>query len=151
MWIFLILLLEDWILTKDCCCYHPDADAVTTCANCNKNLCVDCKFPYYLSSHLCPICYFDYHIRKYSGKTNLLKEIFLGSFILLSSSCVFILLDYQFTKLPPLSLSLFIISFTIIFLVIQFRESFILRPRKFEEALSNKEEFMLSVGLFPKG
>jgi hypothetical protein len=143
-------------LTNTNCYYHPSNNAVTTCIYCDKNLCVDCKFSFYLSSHLCPICYYDYLIRKFSGKVNLLKEI-LGSLLLLVlSSCVFILLfflftdyelsDYEFEKLP-LSLRLFILSLSIIILIFQFRESFILRPRKFEEALSNKEEFTLSVDL----
>ncbi|MCG3218075.1 MAG: hypothetical protein KAR35_03675 [Candidatus Heimdallarchaeota archaeon] len=72
----------------------------------------------------------------------------LSSYVFLTLFLVFFS-DYESTNLIP-SLGVLMCVLAIIMIVSQFRESFILKPRKIAEALSNKKEFLISVGLSHK-
>ena len=96
-------------MTNSNCYYHPEVDEVATCENCNKSLCIVCKIPFrfmhvFSLFDLCPVCHFDYQIKKNSSKHHLIGEI-LGALIVSTYMLftLFLLLysDYEFTNLLP--------------------------------------------------
>ncbi len=86
------------------CYYHPKIDAETKCEDCGKYLCLECKQVlievhgvsdrrYSTRRELCPICYCDRQIRKYSKTPKIslvLWCLFLIPFIAIASSFFFI-------------------------------------------------------------
>jgi uncharacterized membrane protein len=145
------LTIENYLVLMSLkCYYHPEIDAETKCEDCGKYLCLECKQVlievhgssdrrYSTRHELCPICYYDRQIRKYSRN----PKISLIMWILFSIP--FIAITFSWSSVPgnPMGfVVIFFIAFAIfmyiwLIFVVVYRA-----PRKIDRFKREREAFI---------
>ncbi|NHI94041.1 MAG: zinc-ribbon domain-containing protein [Candidatus Lokiarchaeota archaeon] len=159
------------------CYYHPDREAINKCENCGKLLCVECKqvlhrtysrgsyssqgryshsHYYSINYDLCPECYYDAQIAATSPKMCIISFVILAVFASIMMGMMIgvdvminsITPGFSNFSMPTPGMFIFIpILIIVVGGVIIFYIAFISYPKKRQQFISEKEEFLKSIGL----
>ena len=156
------------------CDYHPDREAHNKCEKCQKLLCVECKRTlhrtysrgssehrryYSISYEMCPECYYEAQIAGTSPKMCIISFIIIAVFMSIMATMM-IVMDFVMNSFtagfsmggmtimiwPFAFIPIGMIAAASVFIYYQVKVAL---PRKKDQLIAERDEWMASVGLAP--